>query len=264
MPTEKSTVESFARTVTLPLLLDIDDKVTLQGTGTLFKIAGQHMVVTARHVFDDIPDLEKFAFPEAPKGGAIHTFGQSVVVKPTSPNIDVAVILLNDPATVERLSKAWQFLSLANIADPAVNAPDGHFFVAGYPVSMTKPVGGWLSGGFVTAYTQRIPDIPAEAELPVSAELDLFFDYRKTATVESGAEIATPKLPGVSGAAIWQAKEIDATAIWTPEAAFSIVGVQSSYLHSKYIRAKSWWAVAKLLEQTDANLAAAVRRELTI
>ena len=213
MPTEKSTVESFARTVTLPLLLDIDDKVTLQGTGTLFKIAGQHMVVTARHVFDDIPDLEKFAFPEAPKGGAIHTFGQSVV---------------------------------------------------GYPVSMTKPVGGWLSGGFVTAYTQRIPDIPAEAELPVSAELDLFFDYRKTATVESGAEIATPKLPGVSGAAIWQAKEIDATAIWTPEAAFSIVGVQSSYLHSKYIRAKSWWAVAKLLEQTDANLAAAVRRELTI
>lgn len=219
------------------------------------------MLVTARHVFDEVSDLEKLAYPEAPKRGSLHTLGKSVVVKPTDENIDVAVVLLDDPETVERLNKSWQFLSLKNIAAPALSTPDGQFFVAGFPASLTKPVGDWLSGAFVTAYTQRIPEIPADAERPVDPQLDLFFDYAKTAYLESGKEVNTPELPGVSGASIWQARD-PSSPIWTPEGSFAVVGVQSAYIHSKYIRAKSWWAVAKVLEQIDAQLATTVRAEL--
>jgi hypothetical protein len=259
--TEKTAIESFAMSVTLPILLDLPSGVALLATGTLFKVNDRHMLITARHVFDDLPDLEKLAYPEAPKRGGLHTFGTSLIVKPTDENIDVAVMLLDDPQTVERLNQSWQFLTLQNIAAPAQATPDGHFFVAGYPGSMTKTVGDWLSGAFITAYTQRIPEIPAEAKRPVDPELDLFFDYAKTAVLESGKEVNTPGLPGVSGASIWQARD-PASPIWTPEGTWAVVGVQSAYIHSKYIRAKSWWAVAKVLEQIDAQLAATVRAEL--
>jgi hypothetical protein len=261
-PLEKNIVESFVLSVTLPILLDHESGVKLLATGTLFKVGGQHFLVTARHVFDGISKPENLAYPEAPRRGGTHTFGKSVVVKPDDENIDVAVVLLDETETVDRLTKSWQFLSLKNIAAPAVNAPDGHFFVAGYPASLTKSIDGWLSGSFVTAYTQRMPEAPVEATQPVSAELDLFFDYGKKAVSTSGIEIDTPELPGVSGASIWQPREFVGT-IWTPEAALSVVGVQSSYIHSKYIRAKSWWAVAKVLEKIDASLAFAVRSELS-
>ncbi|CAL8480967.1 protein of unknown function (plasmid) [Caballeronia sp. S22] len=38
--------------------------------------------------------------------------------------------------------------------------------------------------------------------------------------------------------------------------------IQSAYIHSKYIREKSWLAVAQVLEQVDEQLAAAVRSKL--
>lgn len=261
-PTETTAVESFALSVTLPILLDQPSGVVLLATGTLFKVNNRHMLITARHVFDGVSDPEKLAYPEAPRRGGLHTFGTSLIVKPTDENVDVAVMLLDNPQTIECLSKSWQFLSLRNIAAPALSSPDGHFFVAGYPVSMTKTVGDWLSGAFVTAYTQRIPEIPVEAERPVDPELDLFFDYAKTALLESGKEVNTPELPGVSGASVWQARD-PASPIWTPEGAYAVVAVQSAYIHSKYIRAKSWWAVAKVLEQIDAELSATVRAQLS-
>ena len=77
----------------------------------------------------------------------------------------------------------------------------------------------------------------------------------------TGEPIKTPELPGVSGASIWELRPV--TGVWTPEAATRVVGIQSSYMHSKYIRAKSWWAVAKVLEQSDQTLAAAVRAKLS-
>lgn len=67
----------------------------------------------------------------------------------------------------------------------------------------------------------------------------------------------------ISGASVWQARKVNGP-IWSPEQAFSVIGVQSSYKHSKYIRAKSWWAVAKVLEGIDATLADVVRTELGV
>ena len=45
-------------------------------------------------------------------------------------------------------------------------------------------------------------------------------------------------------------------------AATRVVGIQSAYIHSKYIRAKNWWAVAKVLEQAGVDLAETVRAKL--
>lgn len=263
---EVAAIEQFAISVTIPILHEIDrhPDATLLATGTLFKIDSEHFVITARHVFDDCVDPKKIAYPEAPKKGSIHTFGKFDLIKPTEPHIDVAAMHLKDEETIKRLNATWQFLSLANIAMPRPYAPDGTTFVAGYPVKQTRTINNFLDAKFVTAYTQQLPVTPVEAESPVVVGLDYFFDYARTATTVTGAEINAPELPGVSGASVWQEHDGRPPTVWTPEAAFRVIGVQSAYLHSKYIRIKSWTAVAKVLTQVDANLALTITDQLGI
>lgn len=91
--------------------------------------------------------------------------------------------------------------------------------------------------------------------------LDLFFDYGHDAVSVTRQPMKTPELPGMSGTSIWELRPV--SGVWTPETATRVVGIQSAYIHSKYFRAKSWWAVAKVLEQADPALAAAVREKLS-
>lgn len=258
---EAEAIERFALHVTVPIFLEVGDSGGLLATGTLFKIDGRSFLVTARHVFDKLPDLTKLAYPENPLRGDLYTFGSFTVLKPNEEHIDVAAVELKSPETIEILETNWQFLSLANVAAPSQVAGDGAFFVSGYPESLTKNDAGWTKGKLVTAYTQRLSSAPVEAIDPVIPQLDLFFDYSRDAMSVTGESIQTPKLPGVSGASIWELRPV--SGLWTPETATRIVGIQSAYVHSKYIRGKSWWAVAKVLEQADHGLAEAVRTKLS-
>lgn len=103
--------------------------------------------------------------------------------------------------------------------------------------------------------------LPADATPPVFQYLDMFFDYGHDATSVNGEAVKTPELPGVSSASIWELRR--ASGIWTHEITTRIVGIQSAFLHSKYIRATTWWAVAKFLEQADQALPIAVREKLS-
>lgn len=260
-PQEAAAIERFALKVTIPILLETTNGVGLLATGTLFEIAERQFIVTAQHIFDNVGDLTTLAFPENPLKGSLHTFGSFQLAKPTEAHFDVAIMELQEAETVSKLKSGWQFLSLSNVALPSETSPDGAFFLSGYPGSLTKNSGGWLQGAFATAYTQRIPDIPSEALAPIIPDLDLFFDYGHEATSITGKQVATPELPGVSGASVWEHKPTS-TAVWTPESVVRVVGVQSAYVHSKYFRAKNWWAVAKVLEQISPSVAAAVRSKL--
>lgn len=259
---EAAAIERFVLNVTLPIFLEVGDSGGLHATGTLFKIDGRSFLVTARHIFDDLPDLTRLAYPENPIRGGLFTFGSFNVLKPTEEHIDVAAVELKSADTIARLDRNWQFLSLENVAAPSRVTSDGAFFVCGYPASLTKTESGWTKGKLATAYTQRLPVPPVDAAPPIFPELDLFFDYGYEATSVTGESVKTPELPGVSGASIWELRPI--SGVWTPETATRVVGIQSAFRHSKYIRAKSWWALAKVLEETDQALAAAVRAKLSM
>lgn len=168
---------------------------------------------------------------------------------------------LQSSETISKLKAGWQFLSVANVALPSASASDGSFFLSGYPASLTKKTGDSLRGSFVTAYTQRIPHIPDEAERPVIPDLDLFFDYGRDATSITGTSVRTPDLRGCSGASVWERKRESPT-VWTPESVVRVVGVQSASFHSKYFRAKSWWAVSKVLEKIDSQIALEIQSYL--
>lgn len=254
-------IERFALNVTMPILIDINGTAQLLATGTLFEIEGRVFVITARHIFDDVPDLTTLAYPANPIKGGLHTLGSFEILKPKEEHIDVAAIELKSPETISNLRAGWKFLSLSNVASASPETADRAFFLSGYPASLAKISDSLVKGAFTTAYTQRIPVIPKEAKAPVSPDLDIFFDYGHDATSLSGNPVTTPELPGTSGASVWELKPV-LDGVWTPEAATRVVGIQSSYIHSKYFRAKNWLAVAKVLEMADGQLANAVRHKL--
>jgi hypothetical protein len=258
---DATAIEKFVLNVTIPILLETANGACLLATGTLFEIADRQFIVTARHIFDDLTDLTRLAFPERPFNGAVHTFGTFQLVKPIKEHVDVAVMELQCGETIAKLKSGWQFLSLSNVALPSLTSPNGAFFLSGYPASLTQNAGEWIESAFATAYTQLIPDVPSEATLPVVPELDLFFDYGHDAISITGKPIKTPKLPGASGASVWEYKSV-ACVVWNPESLVRVVGVQSSYIHSKYFRAKNWVVVAKVLEQIDPKIAEIVRSKL--
>jgi len=259
-PIEAEAIERFALHVTVPIFLEVGDSSRLLATATHFRIDERSFLITARHIFDKGLDLEKLAYPENPLQGGLYTLGAFTVLKPSDEHIDVAALELTSEDTVKRLTENWQSLSLENVAVASANTGDGTCFVSGYPESLTKNEAGWIKGKLATAFTQRLPTVPAEAEAPVVSELDLFFDYSREAKSVSGQVIKTPELPGVSGASVWELRP--SSGVWAPEKVTRVVGIQSAYLHSKYIRAKSWWAVAKVLEQADPTLAEVVRAKL--
>ena len=258
---EASAIEKFCLNVTIPILLETPDGARLHATGTLFEIAGRRFIITARHIFDGLPDLKKLAFPENPSKGGLHTFGSFHLARPTEEHFDVAVMELQDDATIKKLVSHWQFLSLDNVALPSNTLSDGLFFLAGYPASLTKNTAGWVHGAFATVYTQRLDSVPIEAEKPVIADLDMFFEYGKDATPITGKHLQTPELPGTSGTSVWEYRHL-VTGVWSPESTTRVVGVQSSYIHTKYFRAKNWRAVAEVIKRIDQHLADAIQDQL--
>ena len=99
----------------------------------------------------------------------------------------------------------------------------------------------------------------------VTPGLDLFLEYGRVAEDLDGRDISTPALDGVSGATAWtiQPPSSDRT-VWSPEGLVKIAGIQASFLHSQFIRIKSWSAVAILFGNIDEQLAEAIQDAIGI
>lgn len=261
---ERAAIDDFIRQVTVPILLDVGPTPALQGTGTLLNVHGRVFLVTARHVLDNIDPLI-FAFPANAQRGSIHTLGIRQILKPRDFRIDVAAIELQDPEVLELVRSNWRTLTLANVASPSQTTADQAVLVAGFPAALTKPKDGWLSGALVSTYTQRIPLVPEEmrdsyvnGDYPHNPDFDLYYDHNIEGTDLDGKLVATPKLEGVSGASIWEFVP-QSGLLWTAESGARVVGIQSSYLRGKYLRAVNWKAVALVLDQSDPEISQAVR-----
>ena len=72
---EAVAIERFTLNVTVPILYDSGDSGQLLATGTLFKVENRSFIITARHIFDDLPDPTRLAYPENPTRGGLFTLG---------------------------------------------------------------------------------------------------------------------------------------------------------------------------------------------
>jgi hypothetical protein len=244
-------IQAFLLKSTIPIFADQRGSRMLLGTGTLFKCAERFFLITARHIFDNVSDLSSLYCPAHPLHGQQATLGSSELYRPDEEHIDVAVIEFKCSEFVEELKRNWQFLTMRNVDLSTPFQNNDLFLVLGYPLALAECEQDLTRLKPVMFFTRRILNVPARAEQPVVDDLDLFFDYNKTAISADDKSIDTPKLPGVSGASVWRVHSV--SGVWTAEAAVKMVAIQSAYRHPEYCRAKSWAAVRGLLVRNGCD-----------
>ncbi len=231
-------IEQFVLNVTI-LIFAETNKGLESYTGTLFKIEGRRFIITSRHIFDKAP--ENLLFSENILNGRslLHSFSYDLT-KPDIKHFDIAILEIRDSETLKILDKNFQFLSLQNVALPSEIKSGRTCILAGYPSALIQQKDSGSSVRFISVYTERIP-VPKNPELPVIENIDLFFGYKGQPKSISDKDIELPKLPGTSGASIWEYHTT--SGIWTAESTIRVVGVQSTYTLGGYFRAKSWAVV---------------------
>ncbi|RWO37516.1 MAG: serine protease [Mesorhizobium sp.] len=252
-------VQKFILRSTVPILVEGEEgKPFPVGTGTLLRINNRYFIITAQHLFEDAAQLEHIAIPDALDSDSYTRVLNLVHSKTNNDDIDVAVVEITSSESIEGIKANWNFLTLDNVD---VSASTNSVWVVGYPVSRVSIKGKRLVAEPLTLLTERMGEVPAEALPPVHEGLDIFYTYARSAHLLWKGEAVTPELYGVSGAAIWDVSRQLPTGLWLPERFAKMVAIQSAFMHSGYLRAKSWWAVARSLAKIDTELGEAVHEK---
>lgn len=238
-------IEKFLGSCTVPLVYQADNRTFVHGTGTFVKFGARRYLVTAAHIFSGI-DPACLAVPEAPTNAHIWTLGNITIHHPKEKDeFDVAVVRLEDDDFCDRISKGWRFLEPHNVSATSLASSD--YIVAGYPtVTVEKKVGLLVPQALMQLYTGPY-DGPVEGG---RSNLDIFLRYSRNAEGAYGDTKPTPDLSGISGASVWNI-DTKPNGLWAPESILKIVGVQVSFKHSSYLRAKSWALVSEVVCRVD-------------
>lgn len=239
---EMDTLKRFFLSCTVPIVYQSEADAQVFGTGTFVEYQGRPFLISAGHVFDRV-DANRLGVPErSGRDVDIWHFGYCTVHHPRNTDeFDVAIVQLQDDEFISRARSGWHFLNEGNIAPS--NATFDHYVVAGYPDETVEFVDGVLRPTELTQLYTGIYDGEIEGS---RTEYDLFLRYGREAKTAFGAVKETPQLGGASGAAVY-GRASRAEGVWAPESILSVVGIQVSSLHSKYVRVKKWQLVQQIL-----------------
>ncbi len=260
---ERKALQAFLLKSTLPVLYDWEDKGIDQiATGTLLCLGTRYFLVTSRHLFRDKYhhqyDPARLAFPATALGKAVFPFGNSILYLPSVEKVDIAILEITEQETVSRLSSGWRILSEKNLG-PASGS--GTYVLSGYPSSEAVKRGDLLGGTLVTIFTEIMRELSPEVRPEPDPGIDLFFHLDEEGEQVDGSMANVPALQGMSGASVWKVLPNE-NAIWTPESALRIIGVQSAYQPAKYFRAINWTGALEIFRRIDAELGRIVEAAL--
>jgi hypothetical protein len=259
---EKRAIHDFFISVTLPILIQQDGQFGIAATGTLFKIAGRHFLVTAAHTYETYhPD--SWHFPSHPRKGAIQTLGLAEYIQPGSNTdaLDIAAVELRDPGSIAMLEKNWRFLNLDNIWLPDYSADA--VLVAGYPSARTKFEKDNLHAKIFILRQKFRTETPESAlRHGLTSGVDFFVDYQDAVNEYTGEEVSAVSVKGMSGCSVWGYRKRGwaKSGLWHPEVPLRVIGIQSAEKPGDYLRAKSWGAIIRMLQLLDPEIQAEAER----
>lgn len=213
---------------TVPIVIHDYARAGILGTGTLLKCGARHVLLTAAHLFDSAATSGNWLIPERTTRQLLSLEGAQVHIIQGS---DIALI---DCARIA----AWPRLVRGRIAIPARLALRAWlpvrrhrqrcatYCLAGYPAAWSCFQRGYLAAKRLTiATTTTTPQREDAGELRCI--------YGRTAERHDGQVIHTPALEGMSGAAIWEIGKVERR---NGAATLHLAGVQSAFMHSRYLR----------------------------
>ena len=231
---------------TVPIAVHDHARTGILGTATLLRIGQRHLLLTAAHLFDGAVSSGNWLVPERVTGQMLSLEGAQVQLVKGS---DIALIdLTRAPARLRLLR--------ARAAIPALLALRARFSAHRYKLHGSSPRGTTSHGiaphgttphrityclaGYPAAWSRFERGYLAAKRLTITTTQathqrhdktgDLRCLYGRTAERSDGQVIHTPALEGMSGAAIWEVERFNGSA------ALHLAGVQSAFMHSRYLR----------------------------
>jgi hypothetical protein len=248
---ERSAVHKFLIQVTLPIIIEEDGQFGIAGTGTLFKIADRHFLISAAHILDSYGP-EEWAFGTTPGRGLIKTFGQAEFVRTKDPSADICIAELKSPQAIDDLEKGWRFLTLDNVWLPDLSSDAA--LLCGFPSAKARFDGKDLNGRLLLCRSNLLPTPPdIKDSEPITKGLDFFIGFENPVNEITGENVATLDIEGVSGSSLWAYRRTgwDNRAVWSPEHVLKVIGIQSAYMKKEYLRGKSWGVILKMLTEIE-------------
>jgi hypothetical protein len=247
-------VLAFARNVTVPIFRINEDSCDHIGTGVLFKIQNRYFLITAAHVVEGFEPIE-ISIPKANCSDApILRVGGSTLYKPPEPQsdfIDLAVLEIHEPSTIENIISGWQALGFNNVDEDS----SSDFFIAlGYPSKLAKLDDRKFQFNILGIITSLLDEVPVNAKQPVDPRIDMFFEISNSSFDLVGNPVTLPMLKGASGCPIWAISQTKDAKIWSASNAMKIVGIQASAAQGNFIRGKNWFYLKKIFERIDPSL----------
>lgn len=244
-------IRELAAKATLPLLEErvVDGQSTphVFGTCCLFDIDGVLVLVTAKHVADDIDRLG-LGVPTGVLGMEVWTLGAGQLTK--AEDRDVVVFRVDDPESARRLRLRWVPLTLDDTWTGTV-PQDVLFFLFGYPDELTVAAGDALDNPSAAYVTSRYNRVPTGLSTPYDPAADLMLTYMEEAIEpRTGRSIRVPDLPGISGCSVWAVPDPrrNQDVLWNVHTSARIVAVESSYNpDAGWIRTRRWSIVQRLI-----------------
>lgn len=238
---------------TVPIAIHDHARAGILGTGTLLKCGERLVLLTAAHLFEGATSnghssSGNWLIPERASGQLLSLEGAHVHV---IGGADIALVDLARATARPRLLRgrvalpgrlALRSRLAARRRNQRTTTRIATYCLAGYPAAWSRFERGYLAAKRLTITTQtaRRRDDGADSGSGACADEhaperlgDLRCIYGRIAERNDGTVIHTPALEGMSGAAIWEIGEIERS---NSAAAMHLAGVQSSFLHSRYLR----------------------------
>jgi hypothetical protein len=230
---EHRAIERFLNARTIPLCYQHNGRTFVQGTGTFFRLRGKLFLVTAAHILEGI-DPSLLGVPDRPSVNvSVWNLNDITIHHPRdTEKFDIAAIELLNPNFHARVASSWHFIDEADVVEP--QCEENEYLLAGYPTETVEDKNGTLTPQpMLQLFTKRFEE-PGSDKAP---DFDLLLKYPKVGRSIFGAERRTPRLQGVSGAAVY-VRTTQESVVWSPEQLFRPVGLQVSMQHGDFIRVK--------------------------
>jgi hypothetical protein len=219
---------------TVPIAIHDFARAAVLGCGTLMQHGPRVGIATAAHLFDApglcVGNLLVTAHQPGTHSALIDLAGARVL---QDADEDVAWIDLTHAVHLGSILHGRALVDAADCAAPENiehTAPCPHV-LSGYPAQWSRFARGWLAARRLTVRTQ-----------PRDAQRHLF-EFATHAQDAQGRTIHTPAMEGMSGAGVWRVLHTGQHAnVW-------LVGVQSAFMHSRYLRAAPVAALNGLLNR---------------
>lgn len=236
-PRERAVVLSALSPSAVPIFQFSQEVPVGLGTGTLFQVGDAGFLVTAAHVIRDLR-----------RGGTIRLLDGEVAFTPrwrgtSNLDHDIAVLRLNEE-DFERIGARHTVLGLGNVW-AFRSTPYDEFFLSGFPSDAQSVLRGSATLRTAVALCFRYLGTPpgflegARLVRRFDAKLEILLHHQ---------EGLGPWVAGMSGSSLWCRTE------GSIPGAFRVLGVQTSGLRGRWVRATLWSAVARVFHATWPEL----------